>query len=89
MKIIRLKTGWSGTYFEDMDDVIEVTPEEYDAFLNSDQAEPLCTLNSTVAAASLAEAAVRLGVELTTDDQELANYMKTYGATVHVKRVKK
>ena len=89
MKLIRLKTGWSGTYFEGIDDVIEVSPDEYDSFIHSDQGEPLCSYNGTIAAASMAEAAARLDVELTTNDQELANYMKTYGAVVHVKRAKK
>lgn len=89
MKLARMLTGWSGEYFDGMPGIVNVSNESYDALLSSEQAEPLCTLNSTVAAAAMAEAAVRLDVELTTDDPELGNFLKTYGAVVHVKKAKR
>ena len=89
MKLARMLTGWSGDYFENVNDVVELSNADYDSLLASEQAEPVCTLNPTVAAASLAEAATRLHVELTVEDKELADYLKTYGAVVHLRKPKK
>lgn len=88
MKLARMTTGWSGGYFEDVPNVVEVSDSDYQSLIDSEQAEPVCTTNATVAAASMAEAALRLEVELTTSNHELADYLKGYGATVHIKRSK-
>ena len=89
MKIARMLTGWSGGYYEGINDVVEVSDDDYEGLIDSNQAEPVCTNNPHVAAASMAEAAVRLDVELTTSNADLAAYLKSYGATVHVKKAKK
>ena len=89
MKLLRMLSGTTHELFEGIPDVIEVSNADYDAYINARMAEPLCTDNPTVAAAGMAEAATRLDVELTTDDSDLAEFLKTYGAVVRVKKPKK
>ena len=89
MKLARMLCGWSGSFFEGVADIVEVDDAAYQRLCDSHQAEPVCTLNPHVAAASMAEAAVMYEVELTTSNQELADYLKKYGAVVHLHKKKK
>ena len=87
-KLIRSLADFGLPTYEGKDGILEVSPEMYDSMIETGQGEPLCSNDPVVAAACLAEAAMRWEAEITTEDEELYNICEQYGATVHLKKGK-
>ena len=80
--LFRLLTGWTGPVL-DSDGRIGVTndPKVFAAPRASGQAMPVCTDDKRVQLASLASAAAALNVLVESDDPEVQEACRLYGAT--------
>ena len=80
MRFVRTTTGTPYPLHPGDIGVVSVPAKVAKALLDSNQAIPVCGTHRGIVTAALCQAAVQLGVALKTDDAEIADAAKAYGA---------